>query len=300
MSSPTVRGRFAPSPSGPLHFGSLVAALGSCLSARSQGGEWLLRIEDVDMPRTVPGAAAGILHTLVAHGFEWDGPVVYQSQRQAIYGEVLAELQRAGQVYACACTRRDIAQASSRPAVDGGLLYPGTCRGGLAEGRQARAWRFRLEGEIRFEDAIQGAVSQNLPEAVGDVVLRRADGLFAYHLAVTVDDHLQGISEVVRGADLLASTPRQIALLRALGWSEPRYAHLPLALSPAGEKWSKQTLAPALRTDQALSNLLAAMRFLGQVVPEELEQGGLADFWRWAPTHWCLAAVPRPAQIMAL
>ncbi|MDD2884470.1 MAG: tRNA glutamyl-Q(34) synthetase GluQRS [Dechloromonas sp.] len=292
-SSPPCRGRFAPSPTGPLHFGSLVAALGSCLSARQQGGEWLLRIEDVDLPRTVSGAADGILRTLDAFGFAWDGPVLYQSQRLAAYAEVLAELKVAGLVYGCLCTRSEIARQSSRPAVDGGLLYPGTCRSGLPAGQRARAWRLRLDGTVSFVDAIQGAVCQCLPEAVGDVVLQRADGLYAYQLAVTVDDHFQGISEVVRGADLLASTPRQIALLRILGWPLPRYAHLPLVLNPAGEKWSKQTQAPALDVTRAVPTMVAALRFLGQAVPPELVEGSLAEVWRWALVHWRLAAVPR-------
>ncbi len=252
------------------------------------------------MPRTVPGAADAILRTLEAYGFEWDGPVLYQSERQEIYGDVLAELQRRGLVYGCTCTRREIARVSAQPAVDGGLRYPGTCRQGVAPGRQARAWRLRLDGEVCFDDAVQGWVCQDLPRAVGDVVLRRADGLYAYQLAVTVDDHWQGISEVVRGADLLASTPRQIALLRTLGWPVPRYAHLPLALSPAGEKWSKQTLAPALSVAQPLAELLAAARFLGQTVPDELSEGSLDDFWRLALAHWSLSAVPRQAPAIRL
>ena len=221
------RGRFAPSPTGPLHFGSLVAAVGSYLDARAQGGEWLLRMEDVDTPRNVPGAAEHILATLEAFGFEWDGPVLWQSQRLAAYAEALAQLQAAGLAYGCACSRKEIADSASQTAspattratiqaaIDGGLIYPGTCRHGLPAGRSARAWRLRVNDEaIAFTDRVQGWAAQCLARDVGDFVLHRADGLFAYQLAVTVDDDFQGISDIVRGADLLASTPRQIWLRR--------------------------------------------------------------------------------------
>lgn len=203
------RGRFAPSPTGPLHFGSLIAALGSCLDARQQGGTWLLRMEDVDTSRNVPGAADDILRTLAAFGFEWDGPVLYQSQRLAAYGAALEQLKQAGLAYGCACSRKEIADSATHAAIDGGLAYPGTCRKGLPDGRAARAWRLRVDnGEVAFIDRLQGRVVQHLEDDVGDFVLRRADGLFAYQLAVVVDDAWQGITDVVRGADLLASTPR--------------------------------------------------------------------------------------------
>ena len=217
-----VVGRFAPSPSGPLHFGSMVAALGSCLSARAAGGRWLLRIEDVDTPRTVPGAADGILRTLEHFGFEWDGPVLYQSQRLAAYGAALEELKQAGLAYGCACSRKEIADSATHAAIDGGLAYPGTCRKGLPDGRAARAWRLRVDnGEVAFIDRLQGRVVQHLEDDVGDFVLRRADGLFAYQLAVVVDDAAQGVTEVVRGADLADNTARQILLQRALGVPTP-------------------------------------------------------------------------------
>lgn len=203
------RGRFAPSPTGPLHAGSLVAAVGSYLDARSQHGEWLLRMEDVDTPRNVSGAADDILRTLEAFGFCWDGPVLWQSTRSEAYAEALAQLRSAGLAYGCACSRKEIADSASRPAIDGGLAYPGTCRAGLPAGRQARAWRLRVDGDLGFVDRLQGHLSQQLENDVGDFVLLRADGLFAYQLAVTVDDEFQGISDIVRGADLLASTPRQ-------------------------------------------------------------------------------------------
>jgi glutamyl-Q tRNA(Asp) synthetase len=293
------RGRFAPSPSGPLHFGSLVAAVGSYLDARTQGGEWLLRMEDVDTPRNVPGAADGILNTLEIFGFEWDGPVLCQSSRFDAYAEALERLQRAGLVYGCTCSRREIADSATRPAVDGGLAYPGTCRGGLPPGREARAWRLRVsDDEIAFDDRLQGRVAQHLESDVGDFVLRRADGLFAYQLAVAVDDDFQQISQVVRGADLLASTPRQIWLQHSLGFATPAYAHLPVAANAAGEKLSKQTLAPALATGQAAALLVQALVFLGQAAPAGLARAPVAEVWAWAREHWSFAAIPRTPVII--
>jgi len=287
------RGRFAPSPTGPLHFGSLVAAVGSYLDARTQGGEWLVRMEDVDTPRNVRGAADVILKTLEAFGFEWDGPVLYQSSRCEAYAEALERLKGAGLAYGCACSRKEIADSATRPAVDGGLAYPGTCRGGLPQGREARAWRLRVnDAEVAFDDRVQGRVAQHLESDVGDFVLLRADGLFAYQLAVTVDDNFQHISQVVRGADLLASTPRQIWLQRCLGFPVPSYAHLPVAANAAGEKLSKQTLARALATDIAAAELIRALDFLGQAAPAELAQSTVADVWRWARENWSFAAIP--------
>lgn len=294
------RGRFAPSPTGPLHFGSLVAAVGSYLDARSCGGQWLLRMEDVDASRNVPGAAEDILRTLENFGFEWDGPVLWQSTRLEAYAELLESLKQSGLVYGCACSRREIADSALRVASDGALVYPGTCRDGLPPGRTARAWRLRVDDvEIAFEDRVQGRVAQHLGHDVGDFVLRRADGLFAYQLAVVADDHFQGVSDVVRGADLLASTPRQIWLLQCLDWSLPRYAHLPVATNAVGEKWSKQTLAPALDPASAAAELARALRFLGQSVPAEVEGDGLAALWAWARQHWDFAAIPRCPAISA-
>ena len=287
------RGRFAPSPTGPLHFGSLVAAVGSYLDARAQGGEWLLRMEDVDTPRCVPGAADNILATLEAFGFEWDGDVLWQSRRGEAYAAALDQLIAAGLAYGCACSRKEIADSSTLPAVDGGLVYPGTCRNGLG-GRAPRAWRLRVEsGEIGFFDRLQGRVVQQLERDVGDFVLRRADGLFAYQLAVVVDDCFQGITQVVRGADLLDSTPRQIWLLQLLGGVVPAYAHLPVATNGAGEKLSKQTLAPALDPARAERQLAQALRFLGQPLPVGMERAGLPEIWAWAKAHWSFAAIPQ-------
>ncbi|MCL2344306.1 MAG: tRNA glutamyl-Q(34) synthetase GluQRS [Desulfobulbus sp.] len=292
------RGRFAPSPTGPLHFGSLVAAVGSALDARSQGGEWLLRMEDVDTPRNVPGAADDILRTLAAFGFEWDGPVLWQSRRRDAYAAALEHLCQAGWAYACACSRKEIADSATRPAVDGGLAYPGTCRNGLPPGRAARAWRLRVtDEETAFTDRVQGRQTQRLERDVGDFVLRRADGLFAYQLAVVVDDAWQGVTDIVRGADLLDSTPRQIGLQRCLGYPQPRYAHLPVAANAAGEKLSKQTRAPVLDRNRAAAELVRALHFLGQRAPVELALSRPAEVWDWARQHWDFTALPRQRSI---
>ena len=296
MNRPNYRGRFAPSPTGPLHFGSLVAAVGSCLDARAHGGAWLVRMEDVDTERNVPGAADAILRTLEACGFEWDGAVLYQSRRGEAYAAALERLQAAGWAYGCACSRREIADSAGGLAVDGGLVYPGTCRAGLPPGRAARAWRLRVpDAEVGFDDRLQGRLAQVLARDVGDFVLRRADGPFAYQLAVAVDDEFQGISDVVRGADLIASTPRQIWLQRCLGYATPRYAHLPVATNAAGEKLSKQTRAPALVPGHEAADLVAALRFLGQPVPAELAEARAGEVWAWAFANWSFAAVPRVA-----
>lgn len=290
-------GRFAPSPSGALHFGSLVAAVGSFLEARAHGGRWLLRIEDVDSPRTVTGAAEGILATLERFRFEWDGEVVWQSRRTAAYEAALHALQAAGHAYPCACTRRELADQPL--ARDGSRRYPGTCRGGLPPGREGRAWRVRAEGTIRFDDAVQGTQEVALAADAGDYVVKRADGLFAYQLAVVVDDAEAGVTHVVRGADLLDSTARQIHLLGLLGLPVPAYAHLPLATNTAGEKLSKQTLARAIDDHPPQAALLAALRFLGQNPPDALAGAPLAELWQWAQAHWSIAAVPRRRQAVA-
>ncbi|MDR3221189.1 MAG: tRNA glutamyl-Q(34) synthetase GluQRS [Candidatus Accumulibacter sp.] len=293
------RGRFAPSPTGPLHFGSLVAAVGSYLDARAHGGEWLLRIEDIDTPRTMPGAADGILRTLEGFGFEWDGEIVFQSRRLDRYHAALVRLQLAGLAYPCACSRSEIAASATRHSVDGGLLYPGTCRNGLREGVAAHAWRLRVpDREFVFRDRIQGEARQNLECEVGDFVLLRADGQYAYQLAVVVDDAAQGINSVVRGVDLLDSTARQIWLLQCLGLDVPLYAHLPVAVNPAGEKLSKQTRAQAVDPAQGVGMLARALRFLGQPTPAEAGKMALADFWPWAIGAWSLARVPAARAIL--
>ena len=286
------RGRFAPSPTGPLHFGSLIAALGSCLSARSLGGRWLVRMEDLDRQREQAGAADAILRTLETFGFEWDGPVMRQSERSEAYERALARLDTGGALFPCACTRKEL--SDSALVLEGERVYPGTCRAGLPPGRTARALRVRVPDEVvSFDDSIQGATAQNLLREVGDFVVRRADGLFAYQLAVVVDDAEQGITDVVRGADLLASTPRQIVLQRLLGFESPRYAHLPAAVNASGEKLSKQTLARPLDAARAPALIAAALEFLGQDPPGALRRADVREVWNWSLAHWDLGQVPR-------
>lgn len=285
-------GRFAPSPTGPLHFGSLVAALGSCLDARANSGRWLLRMEDVDEPRCSKVAADEILRTLEACGFAWDGSVMVQSRRKDRYRQMLDALRSAGRVYPCACTRREL--ADSALAHDGAHIYPGTCREGLPVGKEARAWRLRVEAEtVCFDDALQGRVCQDLARDVGDFVLLRADGYFAYQLAVVVDDADQGITHVVRGADLLDSTPRQVFLQRCLNLATPAYAHLPVVVNAQGEKLSKQTLAAPVDQRNPVPALAQALDFLGQRPPAELRAASVAEIWQWGRAHWKLADVPR-------
>ena len=287
------RGRFAPSPTGPLHFGSLVAAVGSYLDARSHGGGWLLRIEDIDTPRTVHGSADDIQRTLEAFGFEWDGEVVWQSDRLDRYHAALVGLQLDGLAYPCACSRKDIAASAASRSVDGGLLYPGNCRQGLPEEAVARAWRLRVpDREFIFSDRIQGEFRQNLERDVGDFVLLRADGQYAYQLAVVIDDAAQGVNAVVRGVDLLDSTARQIWLQQRLGLPTPSYAHLPVVVNSVGEKLSKQTQAAAVDPADGSTVLACALEFLGHPVPVEMHREPVADFWRWAISVWSMERVP--------
>ena len=293
------RGRFAPSPTGPLHFGSLVAALASYCDARAVGGQWLLRIEDVDAPRAREGAEGQILAALERYGFAWDGGIARQSDRTPLYAEALARLRAVGHAYACACTRRELEIAPL--GIAGERVYPGTCREGIPPSRGARrqrAWRVRV-ADARFEcnDRLQGTQRQALARDVGDFVVKRADGLFAYQLAVVVDDAEQGITDVVRGADLLSSTPRQVMLQMLLGLPTPSYLHVPVAINAAGEKLSKQTRAAAL-PDSPLPTLLAAWRFLGQEPPADTP-GDVAEFWRWAHAAWKVSQLPPVSMLPA-
>jgi glutamyl-Q tRNA(Asp) synthetase len=284
-------GRFAPSPTGPLHFGSLVAAVASFLEARSRAGKWLVRMEDLDTPRVVRGAADEILRALEACGMQWDGAIVGQSTRADAYHAELNRLRAMGLVYPCACSRREIAD-SALSGIEG-PVYPGTCRNGLAPGKTARAWRINTRGaEVRFNDAIQGAVAQNLETDIGDFVLLRADHVYAYQLAVVVDDAEQGITDVVRGADLLDSTSRQIYLQRLLNFATPRYCHVPVAVNAAGEKLSKQTRAAPIDPAQPLTALVAALRFLGQQPPATLARTSIKELWNWAIANWRVERVP--------
>jgi glutamyl-Q tRNA(Asp) synthetase len=267
------RGRFAPSPTGPLHFGSLVAALCSWLDARAHEGEWLVRIEDIDETRCRPHWGDEILRTLERFGLHWDGEPVWQTRRKEAYREALDRLQRAGLAYPCACARRE---AAGR--------YSGRCRGGLPQGAAARAWRFRVApGVVGFEDRWQGWFGQDVDAESGDFVLLRADGCFAYQLAVVVDDAEQRITHVVRGADLLDSTPRQILLQRALGYPQPLYLHHPVALDGGGRKLSKQNRAPALDPARDEENLRAALAFLGLAPAPGL---GASRLLEWAAVRW--------------
>jgi glutamyl-Q tRNA(Asp) synthetase len=283
VSTSTVyRGRFAPSPTGPLHFGSLVAAVASWCDARANSGTWLVRIEDVDAPRSRTGASDLILDTLASYGFVWDGEVVHQRQRKMLYQAALDDLAARGLAFRCACTRKELERAPT--GVGGDHVYPGTCRDGLAPGREGRAWRLRVtEQATTFIDRLQGPQQQCLASDAGDFVIKRSDSLFAYQLAVVVDDADQAITHVVRGADLLASTPRQIWLQQQLRLPTPSYLHHPIVIDARGEKLSKQTRATPLPTDP-LPALTLAWWFLDQPMPP----AGLtvAEFWRWAHRSW--------------
>jgi glutamyl-Q tRNA(Asp) synthetase len=288
-----VVGRFAPSPTGPLHFGSLVTAVGSFCLARQGGGRWLLRIEDLDMPRVVSGAADEIIRTLESLGLEWDGEVVWQSRRVPAYEAALARLRERGLVFACGCSRQEILASAPHPGEEG-PLYPGTCRSGLAIGRRPRALRIRVPDEVVcFADGLYGPVQQCLASAVGDFVLRRADGLFAYQLAAVVDDAESGVNQVVRGADLLTSTPRQIYLHSCLGNPLPHYVHLPLVLAPDGEKLSKRHGAVVADSTREGGTLLwQALHFLGQAVPADLKDAPPRTILAWGVAHFALDRVP--------
>ncbi|MGZ5597749.1 MAG: tRNA glutamyl-Q(34) synthetase GluQRS [Usitatibacter sp.] len=290
------RGRFAPSPTGPLHFGSLVAAVASHLDARAAGGEWRVRIEDVDEARTVPGASGAILRQLESFGLEWDGEVVVQSRRKPLYEAALARLRAQGLVYRCRCSRREIADSALRGIE--GAIYPGTCRMLHVDAGTPGAERLLVEGaSLAFDDRVQGTITQDVTREIGDFVLKRRDGLHAYQLAVVVDDADQGITDVVRGADLLHSTPRQILLQRLLGYPTPRYLHFPVATHENGEKLSKQTLAVAADDREAAALLGAALRFLGQA--DASPGAAPREILALAARRWSPAAIPRRTAAVA-
>ncbi|MGM0562861.1 MAG: tRNA glutamyl-Q(34) synthetase GluQRS [Pseudomonadota bacterium] len=293
---PVYTGRFAPSPTGPLHFGSLVAAVGSYLEARSHGGQWLLRMEDLDPPRCQPGADRKIIDTLHAYGFVWDGEVTWQSQRYEYYRDALERLAQRELIYPCQCTRKQIAARCSMGEY--GPIYDGVCRGRSLAKHPDDALRLIVAGDMSLDDAVQGHYAQSLAREIGDFHLRRRDGLFAYHLGVVVDDAEQGITDIVRGYDLLDSTPRQIFLQRALGYPTPNYAHLPLVLKPDGQKFSKQNLSPAVKDDEAGYQLWRALEFLAQQPPESLRNERTAAVWDWAHQHWRLDRVARQPGIV--
>ena len=288
-------GRFAPSPTGPLHFGSLLAAVASYLQAKSRAGLWLLRVEDIDPPRQQKGATEEILAALDRYGFEWDGPVIYQSESEETHLQVVSELRAAGLAYPCTCSRRDLAKAEQGPL---GAIYPGTCRSGC-EGDEF-AVRVRTDGaSVEFVDLLQGPQCQHLDTESGDFVILRRDGLIAYHLAVVVDDFKQGITEILRGIDLLDSTPRQIHLQRLLDYRTPAYLHIPVAENRQGQKLSKLTGAPALPIDNVNRILTAALDALGQQPPHDLAQSSLHDIWSWAVKNWQADVMARQTAIPA-
>jgi glutamyl-Q tRNA(Asp) synthetase len=285
------RGRFAPTPSGPLHFGSIVAAAGSRADALAAGGEWHLRIDDLDPPRVAPGAIDAILRCLESLGFAWDGPVVYQSRRREAHRAALEQLRGVAPVYRCTCPRSAIARAGL-PGIEG-PRYPGTCRDRPAAAGGPAAWRMDVRGApIDFFDRRLGRYVQAVESATGDFVLWRADDIPSYHLACAVDDMLDGFTDIVRGADLVASTPRQILVRRWLGAPEPTWLHLPLVLHPSGEKLSKQTLAAAVDTSQPSTVLSDALAFLGHPVPTDLAGASVPELWSWAAEHWSPARLP--------
>jgi glutamyl-Q tRNA(Asp) synthetase len=286
-----VVGRFAPSPTGPLHAGSLATAMASWLDVRAQEGRWIVRIEDLDAPREVDGAAEEIVATLGAYGFRWDGPIVRQSDRSDLYQEAFDRLQAMNVVYPCGCTRREIEEAASAPGgPNDAAVYPGTCRGGLSAGREARAWRMRVPaGVTTFTDRAAGPVCQEIAREVGDFVIKRADGLWAYQLAVVVDDADQGVTDIVRGADLLDSTPRQRHLQSALGLPHPRTLHVPLVVDAGGAKLAKGHGAMPLDRSDPLPTLHRAARHLGLDVADATSTD---IFWERATVAWAARWLP--------
>ena len=280
-------GRFAPSPTGPLHFGSLVAAVASYLQARHHEGVWLLRIEDIDPPREQSGATDAILTALERYGFEWDGDVIFQSGSHPAHEAALQRLLERDLAYPCGCSRRDLADAPRGPL---GVIYPGTCRGGCDASETAIRVRTN-DQPISFEDALQGLQTRHLEQESGDFIVRRRDGLIAYQLAVVVDDEIEGVTEIVRGIDIIDSTPRQIWLQRLLGYKTPGYVHIPVITHPNGDKLSKLTGAPGIGLADAPATLVSALRALQQNPPRDLHSDSLSNIWCWATENWRLGAM---------
>jgi len=285
MNTPAYIGRFAPTPSGYLHFGSLVAALASYLDARAVNGRWLLRMEDLDPPREVPGAQSAILKTLESYGLQWDGELVRQSNRHAEYAALVDTLLARGLAYACICSRKQLEGYQG--------IYPGFCRE-AGHPRANAAIRLRVpEQSYGFTDRVQGPYSQHLGREVGDFVIQRRDGFYAYQLGVVIDDAWQGVTDIVRGADLLDSTPRQLYLQQLLGLPQPRYLHVPLIIQPDGHKLGKSYRSPPLPADQATPLLIRALRTLGQPVPQGASYGQPQELLHWASQHWDAERIPR-------
>ena len=293
----TYRGRFAPSPTGPLHFGSLIAAVGSYLQAKHQNGKWLVRIDDIDPPREQKGAVDNILTTLEGFGFEWDENVLFQSSRHLQYQEAVEHLIEQQLAYPCSCSRTSILKKTGQSK--GEIIYPGFCRNGPLSVNEKQEYSYRLRcnnDNIHFDDAVQGKQNFNLEKLSGDFILQRRDSYFSYHLASGIDDAEQNITEVVRGTDLLKSTPHQIHVQHMLGISSPEYCHLPIAVNNQGQKLSKQNQAKAINTQDSIILLFKTLKFLGQMPPIELLDGEQDDIWRWAKTHWQLGLVPKKSQ----
>lgn len=284
-------GRFAPTPSGYLHFGSLLTALASYLDARSHNGQWLVRIEDLDSPRNIPGASDHTLRILDAYGLHWDGPVVYQADRLALYQQVLTGWLETSQAYYCDCSRRDLALQ--------GNIYPGTCRPRQLPAAADQAIRLRVDNtELTVTDRLQGCFSQRLDETCGDFVILRRDGIIAYQLAVVVDDIAQGVTNVVRGADLLESTPRQLWIYRLLQQTAPQYLHVPLVMRADGEKLSKRLGSAPLEPGPAARTLHHALEVLAQHPPAALAHAPVNEQLQWAIAHWQPQQLPICRQIL--
>lgn len=281
-----VIGRFAPSPTGSLHFGSLVSAVGSYLEAKCAAGRWVIRVEDIDPPREVAGSSKEIINDLRRFGMHEDGPILFQSSRTQAYQAAVKQLLAQDLAYPCACSRKDLPASG---------IYPGTCRNGIAKGKAARAIRFKVPlGTCQFTDALQGVISESVAATCGDFIIQRADGLFAYQLAVVIDDDFQGVTEVVRGADLLDSTCRQICLQKALQIKQPQYMHLPLAVADDGKKLSKRDMTDPIRQQDYTFAVRQALRFLGQTPPANL---ALEALWTWALEHWDRKKIPPQKKI---
>ncbi|MGB1581252.1 MAG: tRNA glutamyl-Q(34) synthetase GluQRS [Nevskiales bacterium] len=286
-------GRFAPTPSGPPHFGTLLAAIASFLHARAQGAQWLLRVENLDPPREVTGAADEMLFTLDSLGLHWDGEVMYQAQRFDAYQAALEQLLIERKAFPCACSNKNLANAKRG---EEGVIYPGTCRHGLAPDQHAHSYRAAVgHTRIAFTDKVQGQITQNLETEIGDFVIRRGDGFFAYQLAVVVDDAAQGISQVVRGADLLGSTARQIHLQQLLGYPTPEYLHIPVVLDKGGNKLSKSEGAAAINPRNPVACWQQALTLLGQAPPPELL--AVSELREWAVANWCPERIPKVREL---
>lgn len=286
MNSADIIGRFAPSPTGDLHFGSLTSAVGSYLAARSCRGQWLIRIEDLDPPREIEGSADSILHDLGSLGLKADAAVLYQSSRSAAYQQAVDYLLKSGQAYYCGCSRKQLPDSG---------IYPGTCRNGISGGKKPRSVRFLINQQsCTFTDRVQGVIEEYMSSESGDFIIKRADGLHAYHLAVVLDDHFQGVTQVVRGADLLDSTSKQICLQRAMGIATPEYMHLPIAFDDQGQKLSKRDHSDPIGQSSPAGSIELALRFLGQQPPAGLP---LNELWRWAASNWDEQRIPREVSV---